>query len=327
MKWIRYRIRTVPAAEDLIVSEMSQIGLIGAEIEDKVPLTAAEKEQIYTYDAEDPVDDGIAFVSFYSDRDDLKEKIARILSELSAFTDTGDATIDVSIRDDAEWKDRWKQYFQSFMIDDVLVKPSWEEASESVEHARHTLYIDPGCAFGTGAHETTQLAIRSVRRAVDRCLQRGHTPVVLDVGTGSGVLAILALMFGARFVSAVDVDPFTREAVETNLSANGMDKESLSYFLGDLITDGGLRTRIKEEAARRADADGYDIIVCNILPVVLKPLVPALSAFLSEGGVLILSGILAEKKEEMEEVLSEAGWRTTECTAQGEWISLCAEKR
>ena len=215
MKYARFRIRTVPGAEDILVSAMTELGFEGAQIEDNVPLTAAEKEQIYTYDAEDPVNDGVAYVSFYApleagDMCVLKDEsrpiavltgeVEETLAEVSVFCETGEGTFTVSVMDDESWKDKWKQYFHSFYLDDILIRPSWETDDaqpDGASRAKYVLQIDPGTAFGTGAHETTQLAIRAIRGQVEKKKADGKAPVMLDIGTGSGILSILALMFGA----------------------------------------------------------------------------------------------------------------------------------
>lgn len=375
MKYIRYRIRTIPEAEDMIISELSELGLCGAQIEDHVPLTAAEKEQIYTYDADDPEDDGIAHVSFYAavcedgrislsgdpevpaeerrESPALEAEIREALSSLSAFMDIGDGTLSVSITDDAEWKDKWKQFFRSFRIDDILIRPSWEEhtgaengsgdgTKQGEAAPRYTLRIDPGTAFGTGAHETTQLAIRAIRGETDRRLREAadreascagacaKRVSLLDIGTGSGILSILALMFGADFAVGTDLDVFTKEATAENLAANGVDPSRFHLVIGNLIDDertqeevlrlsAGLPSAGEEDAASEK---GYDIVIANILPVVLTPLTPVVPRFLKKGAVYITSGILREKEEEMRAMLERTGFETTDVTYQGEWCCL-----
>ena len=175
MKWMRFRIRTNPASEDRMIAAMMEIGLTGAQIEDKVPLTAAEKEQIYTFDVEDPVDDGIAYVSFFAEADEgnrlkvtlpdgrevtrspekLQEEIQAVLSTLREGGDIGDGTLSLSLTEDIDWMNNWKQYFHHFYLDgDILVIPSWEKLrKEDTAGAKYILYMDPGTAFGTGAHD------------------------------------------------------------------------------------------------------------------------------------------------------------------------------
>ena len=350
-EWVRYRIRTIPEAEDVIIGELTELGLSGAQIEDNVPLTAAEKEQIYTYDADDPVNDGIAYVSFYTElKDDgsvtlygdsadeagltpdaLRARMEEALSRIREHMEIGDGTLTVSLMDDAEWKDNWKQFFHRFYVDDILITPSWEAeipqekpAGASPDHAPdanpgYTLKIDPGCAFGTGAHETTQLAIRAVRKAIE-----AHPDAsVLDIGTGSGILAILALMFGAEKAVGLDVDAFTEEAVKQNMASNGTDPARFEMRIGNLLEDDALREELK---ALSPAGEGYEIVIANILPVVLMPLTPLVPQLLRAGGVYITSGILCEKEETMRGVLEKEGFRIKEVTRQGEWCAIVSVK-
>lgn len=234
MKWKKFRIKTITDAEDIIISTLYDIGLEGAQIEDKVPLTAAEKEQMFVDILPDgPEDDGIAWLSFFveetedghllvdgeeTDEESVMENVRRELEELRVFCDIGEGSISVDETEDIDWINNWKQYFHQFYIDDLLVIPSWEEVEET-DKDKMVLHIDPGTAFGTGMHETTQLCIRQLKKFV--------TPetVLLDVGTGSGILGILALMFGARSVVGTDLDPCAVEAVRENLESNHIDPD------------------------------------------------------------------------------------------------------
>ena len=399
MKWLRFRVRTVPDAEDIIVSELSELGLEGAQIEDNVPLTASELEHIYTYDADKPSDssiaEGEAYVSFYTElRDDgsieiantdrdffeegidpsyyigkeavntdnensgqsmsleprkittpekLLSEIEEVLEEIKGWCDIGSGTVATSILDDVEWKDKWKEYFHSFRIDDVFVTPSWEENKyePGIQHGRddsgikYVLKIDPGTAFGTGAHETTQLVIRALRKIIKELKVKNSNISVLDIGTGSGILSILALMFGADFCVGTDLDPFTKDAVKQNLENNNIDKESFKLVLGNLISEKDiqkevmslLRTRLYEKNISYEEAEaGYDIVIANILPNVLVPLTPVVPVFLKKGAYYITSGILLEKKEMMKKVIYDAGLKVIEENEQGEWCSLMAVK-
>ena len=215
MKWMKFRIKTVTEAEDIIISTFIDIGLEGAQIEDKIPLTALEKEQMFVdILPEGPEDDGIAYLSFFvekkedgslevmGERTDARtvlENVKRELEELRQFCDIGEGSVTVDETEDIDWVNNWKQYFHQFYIDDILVIPSWEEAGAGDE-GKMTLHIDPGTAFGTGMHETTQLCIRQLRKYVKPGVR------LLDVGTGSGILAILSLMFGADHAVGTDLD-------------------------------------------------------------------------------------------------------------------------
>ena len=350
MKWVRYRVRTTPEAEDILISELCALGFEGAQIEDNVPLTAAEKEQIYTYDADDPVDDGIACVSFYTELkedgtvtlaegftdcpkpDEMRRRVEEVLAVLRTRTEIGEGTVDVSVMDDADWKDNWKQFFHSFYVDDVFITPSWEDETDVSNDAHHVLRIDPGTAFGTGAHETTQIAIRLIRQTLEHLqTEPGKQDAgvhMLDIGTGSGILGILALMFGAEHVTGVDVDAFTEEAVRQNLAQNGIAEERFQLLIGNLLEDEAFCKRVRERAGNKemsgASGTGYEIAVANILPVVLKPLTPLVPQFLKDGGIYIVSGILLEKEAEMKAVLEENGFTVFETLRQGEWCGMAA---
>ncbi len=345
---MRFRVRTNTASEDIIVSAMADIGLWGAEIEDKVPLSGRELEELFVDEAPLPsiADDNgeadLACLNFYveiaeSDRillnmgeeglltpEDVRERMENALEELRAFSDIGEGTITLSVTEDIDWRDNWKQYFHKFFIDDVLVLPSWEEMSaEDRERAGCVLHIDPGAAFGTGLHETTQLAVRAMRRVIEE--QAAKRPRILDVGTGSGVLSILALMFGASFAVGVDLDPLAVSAAEENRDRNGFSEDRMKAYKGDLIGDADFRTQM---ADLPGDADGrkdrYDLVVANILPNVLIPLTPVIPSLLKENGTLVYSGILQSKKEEVASALRASGFAVTASEILGEWCSLTA---
>lgn len=334
MKWMRFRVRTNEESEDIIISTLSEIGLEGAQIEDHAPLTAADREQMFSDDMmENEEDDGIAYLNFFAEIDDrqmltipgdcgenvqktpeeMQAAIRERLDELKQYSDIGAGTISVDITQDIDWINNWKQYFHKFYIDDVLVIPSWEEMDEKdIKKAEKVLHIDPGTAFGTGMHETTQLCIRQLRKYVNDKTQ------LLDVGTGSGVLSILALMFGAGHAVGTDLDPCTIPAVHENMLANGILDEQFELLIGNLIDDQTIRDQ--------AGYEKYDIAVANILPVVLLPLTPLIGRHLKKGGIYITSGIIADKEETVRKAHEEAGFEILEIHHQGEWVSITSKK-
>ena len=327
MKWMKFRIRTITDAEDIIISTLYDIGLEGAQIEDKIPLTALEKEQMFVDILPDgPEDDGIAYLSFFveekedgslevngmpTDRDTIIGQIEQELEELRLFMDIGEGTISVSETEDIDWINNWKQYFHQFYIDDLLVIPSWEEV-KAEDRDKKILHIDPGTAFGTGMHETTQLCIRQIRKYL--------TPEteILDVGTGSGILAILALMYGAKHAVGTDLDPCAVEAVAQNMESNGIAQESFRMMIGNLITDQEVQDQVGYEC--------YDIVVANILADVLTALTPVIIRQMKTGGIYITSGIIDTKEQEVREAVEAAGLEILEVTYQGEWVSVTARK-
>ena len=327
MKWKKFRIKTVTDAEDIIISTLYDIGLEGAQIEDKVPLTAAEKEQMFVdILPEGPEEDGIAYLSFFVEENEdgkllvngeettqeaILESVDKELEGLRAFCDIGEGSISVDETEDVDWINNWKQYFHQFYIDDLLVIPSWEEVEEK-DQDKMVLHIDPGTAFGTGMHETTQLCIRQLKKYV--------TPdtVMLDVGTGSGILGILALMFGAKKVVGTDLDPCAVDAVQDNLQANGIDPEKFTLLIGNLITE--------KEVQDQVGYGCYDIVAANILADVLVALTPVVIAQMKPGAIYILSGIIDDKENVVKEAVQAAGLELLDVNYQGEWVGITARK-
>ena len=319
MKWVKFRIKTVTEAEDIIISTLYDLGLEGAQIEDKVPLTAMEKEQMFVDILPDgPEDDGIAYLSFFvEEKEDGSLEVAgekttteavladvkRELEDLRQFMDIGEASVVVDETEDIDWINNWKQYFHQFYIDDILVIPSWENIKPE-DTDKMVLHIDPGTAFGTGMHETTQLCIRQLRKFI--------TPEteLLDVGTGSGILAILSLMFGAKHAVGTDLDICAVEAVAQNCEVNGIDPAQFDMMIGNIITDKEVQDKVGYEC--------YDIVVANILADVLVPLTPVIVHQLKKGGIYITSGIIDDKEQTVVEAVKAAGLEVLEVTYQGE---------
>ena len=334
MKWMRFRVRTRTEAEDILISFMEDIGLSGAQIEDNVPLTAAEKEQMFVdILPEGPADDGTAVLSFFLEEtedgklvvdetlqtpEEVREKMTAKIEEIRAFCDVGEGTVTIDETEDIDWINNWKQYFHQFWIDDVLVIPSWEEPEKVMENGKEKVpglvfHIDPGTAFGTGMHETTQLCIRELRKYI--------TPdtVLLDVGTGSGILALLALKLGIRSAVGTDLDPCAAPAIEDNIAANGVDPALFKVILGNLIDDSEVQKEVGEER--------YDVVLANILPDVLIPLTPQAVRCMKPGAVYITSGILIERAESVKEAMRAAGLEVTGMTEQGEWCCVVGRKK
>ena len=327
MKWMKFKIKTITEAEDIIISTLYDIGLEGAQIEDKIPLSAWEKEQMFVDIP--PVgeeDDGVAYLSFFveeaedgspvindvsTDKESILEQIESELEDLRMFLDIGDGTVSVEETEDIDWINNWKEFFHQFYIDDLLVIPSWEEVKEEDKNKK-ILHIDPGTAFGTGMHETTQLCIRQIKKYL--------TPetVLLDVGCGSGILSIIALMYGAHKAVGTDLDPCAVEAVRQNMETNGIREEDFTMMIGNIITEKEIQDKVGYVC--------YDIVVANILADVLVELTPVIVAQLKQGGIYITSGIIKEKEETVIESVSQAGLEVIEVTRQGEWVSVTARK-
>ena len=316
MKWNRFTIKTKTEAEDMIICTLAEIGVEGVEIQDHQPLTEEDKAQMFVdIMPEGPADDGIAYLNFYLEEDADKENILRdvrnALEELRTFMDIGEATIEESQTEDKDWINNWKEYFHQFYVDDILIVPSWEEVKEE-DKDKMILHIDPGTAFGTGMHETTQLVIRQLKKFVTKDTQ------MLDVGTGSGILGIVALKLGAAHVVGTDLDPCAIPAVADNKEANDIKDETFDMLIGNIIDD--------KEVQDTVGYEKYDIVTANILADVLVPLTPVIVNQMKKGAYYITSGILDVKEEVVVKAVKDAGLQLVEVTHQGEWVSVTARK-
>lgn len=316
MKWNRFTIKTKTEAEDMIICTLAEIGVEGAEIQDHQPLTEEDKAQMFVdIMPEGPADDGIAYLNFYLEEDADKESILRdvrnALEELRTFMDIGEGTIEESETEDKDWINNWKEFFHQFYVDDILIVPSWEEVKEE-DKDKMILHIDPGTAFGTGMHETTQLVICQLKKYVTRGAE------ILDVGTGSGILGITALKLGAGHVVGTDLDPCAVSAVQDNKEANQIEDDSFDMMIGNIIDDVEVQNEVGYER--------YDIVAANILADVLVPLTPVIVHQMKKGAYYITSGILDVKEEVVREAVEKAGLTLVEVTKQGEWVCVTARK-
>ena len=316
MKWNRFTIKTKTEAEDVIISALADVGVEGVEIQDKQPLTETDKEQMFVdIMPEGPADDGIAYLNFYLEEDTetapVLERVRAVLEEVRGYMDIGEGTITESQTEDKDWINNWKEYFHQFYVDDILIVPSWEEVKEE-DKDKMILHIDPGTAFGTGMHETTQLVIRQLKKFVTKDTQ------MLDVGTGSGILGIVALKLGAAHVVGTDLDPCAIPAVADNKEANDIKDETFDMLIGNIIDDTEVQDTVGYEK--------YDIVTANILADVLVPLTPVIVNQMKKGAYYITSGILDVKEEVVVKAVKDAGLQLVEVTHQGEWVSVTARK-
>ena len=316
MKWNKITLEIREEVEDIVISTLADIGLEGAEIQDKQPLSEQDKKQMFVDILPDmPEDDGVAYLNFYLDEDEdvnaMLEKVKAELEELRMFVDIGSGMITLSQTEDKDWINNWKQYFKQFYVDDILIIPSWEEVKEE-DKDRMIIHIDPGTAFGTGMHETTQLCIRQLKKYVTSETE------LLDVGTGSGILSIVALKLGAKHAVGTDLDPCAVPAVEENKEANEIPVEAFDMMIGNIIDD--------KEVQDKVGYEKYDIVVANILADVLVPLTPVILNQMKKGGIYITSGIIDDKEETVVNAVKAAGLEVSEVTHQGEWVSVTARK-
>ena len=325
MKWNRYTIKTTTAAEDFISAMLDELGIQGVEIEDNIPLSKEDQADMFIdFLPELPPDDGISYVSFYledgEEHTEILHQVENGIEEQRQFVDVGEGCIAVSDTEDIDWMNNWKEYFHSFYIEDILIKPTWEELKDE-DKDKFLIEIDPGISFGTGKHETTQLCIRQLLKYIrgdkDYTPAEKH-PKVLDVGCGSGILSIAALKLGASEVVGTDLDENCMISTWENMEVNHLPKELGKFYVGNLIDD--------EKLQETVGTGYFDIVVANILADVIIPMAPVIPARLKEGGIFITSGIIDFKENEVKEAIEAAGMRVLEINHQGEWVNITAIK-
>ena len=317
MKWNKYTINTITSAIDMISYTLNVIGVEGIEIDDNVQLTDEDKQSmLIDFLPELPEDDGKANVSFYidSDEDDgeLLSRVREELEDMRSYMDIGEGTITESETEDKDWMNNWKQYFKSFSIGDIFIKPTWEEESDEMQ-GKTVVHIDPGAAFGTGAHETTQLVIKQLTKY----LKKGDE--VLDVGCGSGILSIVSLLLGAGHALGTDLDPVAIVASRENAEVNGISEEAFTLMEGNIIDNREIKDAV--------GYNKYDIVAANILAEVLVPLSGIIAEHMKTGAYLITSGIIDDKEELVVKTFNEnPDFEIVEVNHQGEWVNVTVKK-
>ncbi len=255
---------------------------------------------------------------------ELLAAVREELKEIGTYTDIGEGRIEEGTTEDTDWRDNWKQYFKPILAGGFLIKPTWEEipedlAEEAAAGSLKVIEIDPGTAFGTGSHETTQLCLRQIEKYVSGG-QR-----VLDVGTGSGILGIAALKEGAAYCMATEVDGMCEPSILDNTGFNGIGGDRFGLLIGNIIDDGEIRRRAQEAAP-----GGYDIAIANILAPVIVMLAGSgqINSFVKQGGIFITSGIIDTREQDVTAAFrANPAWEILEVTRQGEWVSVTAGRR
>ncbi len=312
---MKVSLKTTTEAVDFISNLFDELGLEGIQIEDNVPLSQEDKEAMFIdILPELPPDEGEATVTSYVspevDLEELKKQITEGLEEISAFVNVGEGTITTEETDDGDWINNWKAFFKPFRVaDDIVIKPTWEVLEDKKEDDL-VIEIDPGTAFGTGAHETTRLCILGLRKYI--------TPEteLLDVGCGSGILSIIGLKLGAKHAVGTDIDPAALVATHENMEVNGITKEQFTAYAGNIIAD--------KDVQEQVGFQKYDIVAANILADVIIPLSGEIRQHMKPGGLFITSGIIDMKKQEVQEALLKNGFEIVEINEMGDWISFVA---
>lgn len=313
MKWNKFRLTTTTEAVDFVSGLLAEQGIDGIEIEDNIQLSEEDKKKMYIDILPNlPEDDGHAYITFYMDdnmdKDKVIEELKQGLEELKEFVNVGSMIIEESVTEDKDWINNWKQYFKPFDIDDILIKPTWEQAVDGKYSM--VIDIDPGTSFGTGRHETTQLCIRQLRKYVQ------ENSILLDVGCGSGILSIIGKKLGAAKVTGIDIDENAVNASIENALVNHIEAD---FYAGDIISD--------KEIQDKTGYECYDIVVANILADIIIPLSAVIAPHMKTGGLFITSGIIDNKEKDVVNAIEQADrLQVKEITRQGDWVSVTAVK-
>lgn len=309
MDWIQLTVLTTTAGADIVSEQLVEAGSAGTMIEDKNDYAANQRpqgqwdildESIFAHMGEDVRVSGYYPADFRA-QDALSEVRARMdrLRAMDLGVDLGKLEIVRVKVDDEDWAECWKKQYKPFRLGaHMVVKPGWE-AYEAREGDK-VIEIDPGMAFGTGTHETTALCVE----LIEQCVKSGDR--VIDVGTGSGILAIAAALCGAKSVLATDIDPVAVRVAGENARVNGLADE-IRTRQGDLFA-------VVDEVA--------DVLIANIIADVIVSIAQPARAHIAAGGIFICSGIARERAEEVVSALHAAGYRDLDLRMRGEWAAI-----
>ena len=318
MNWIKYSINTTTNAEDFVSAMLMELGIVSIEIENNVPVSGEKQGGEFEELQPDlPADDGSSKVCFYlgedEDHEETLSQVKNALAELKETMDIGLGTIDSSLTKQEDWINNWKEFFKSFYIDDILIKPTWEQLKEE-DKDRIVVEIDPGVSFGTGKHETTQLCIRQLKKY----LKQGDE--ILDIGCGSGILSIISnkMLNGNCHVVGTDIDEDCIASTYENFEVNNIPKSAGDFYVGNLTEEKAVQDKV--------GYNKYDIVVANILADIIIGMAPAVYNTLKEGAYFISSGIIDFKEDEVKKALENVGLNIVEINHQGEWVNITARK-
>ncbi len=317
MEWTEVNIYTTTPAIDLLCSKLEDIGIKGFAIRDAEDFNEFLQNKNGQWDY---IDDDLMGLSqcetcitvYLPDNNQGKDMLLAIrsmLAELKANdTDNsyGRLVAELSSIREEDWANNWKKYFKPIEIGEkLIIKPSWENCSN--DDNRKILEIDPASSFGTGQHHTTRLCLE----LLEKSLNQGDR--VLDMGCGSGILSIGAMLLGAENAVAVDIEENASVTAMENALKNNIPKEKYTTYFGNILTDSKLADKIDSK---------YDIIVANIVADVLIAMKDYFVRYIKNNGILIVSGIITERMDEVINAISSVGFEMLEVNTKEGWAAV-----
>ncbi|HEY2493673.1 MAG TPA: 50S ribosomal protein L11 methyltransferase [Paenibacillus sp.] len=322
MLWHEFTIHTTEESIEMISNFLHEAGAGGVSIEESGTLNKVRDTKYgELYDKPlNNIPEGQADIKgYFYEETGIEEVVTTVkqrIEELSQYgIDTGEVRYEVRIVNEDEWANQWKQYFKPLRVTDKLtIKPTWEDYTP--EPGEQLIHLDPGMAFGTGTHPTTSLCLRTLESVI----QGGEE--IIDVGTGSGILAIGAILLGAKHVLAVDLDPVAVDSAKENTALNGLN-ENITIKESDLLS---VFTK-QSEGQNVGVTLPVNIVVANILAEIILMLIDDVYQVLEPGGIFITSGIYSNKEEVVHEALISSNFEVMSVNREEEWIAFVARKR
>ena len=315
-QWLEVSIETTPAGIEPVCAYLTACGIIGLVVEESADAEHFEDELSSWAGAPDDLPEGDRVKCYVTDDEDGHARLDEVRAGLPAFrsrteADCGTLAVTTVSLSEADWSHAWQKYYEAFPVGRGLyIVPEWERGN-TVPDGRTPIYLNPGLIFGTGSHGTTQLCLEGVEKYV----VPGES--VLDLGCGSGILAIAALLLGASEAKGCDIDPKAVNVAHENASFNGVEAR-LQAYCGDVLTDETLKERLKGQ---------YPLVLANIIADVIIPLSAHVDEFLAPDGVFLCSGIIEHRADDVRAALENNGFAVLERRDRDGWVSYAAKKK
>ncbi len=316
--WIQVTIFTTAEGIEPVSGRLISLGINGVEIEDETDFKTFLEENRSAWDY---VDEELLAakacetnVKFYVTKDadgyevlgEVERSMAQ-LKELDADGAFGSLRLSLSDMDEEDWANNWKQYFKPLSVGEkILILPEWETLEEETD--RTVFVINPGMSFGTGSHHTTRLCLERLEQYVKPGMK------VLDLGCGSGILSLVALLLGADSATAVDIDPNAAKIARENARRNGIPEEKYRIFAGNVLSDADLKQQIADQK--------YDLVLANIVADVIIALAPMIPSLMKDDAKFITSGIITDRAEDVLSAYDKQPMTKIHEKRSGDWLAF-----